>query len=100
MLKPWYRLSYSEVRSCIVATATRKDGYNGHTCKIGISLHPQCKIPIAVYSSGTFKLSDQSFSLSNDLISALKSNPSSVNSSLLSIDHNIDQTFVDSLPMG
>jgi len=82
-----------------VATATRKDGYNGHTCKIGIALHPQCKVPIAVYSSGTFKLSDQSFALASDLINALKSNPDSVNSSLLSIDRNIDQTFVDSLPV-
>ena len=100
MLKPWYRLSYSEVRSCIVATATHKDGYNGHNCKIGIALHPQCKVPIAVYSSGTFKLSDQSFALASDLINTLKSNPVSVNSSLLSVDSTIDQEFVDGLPIG
>ena len=92
----WCQVGYAEARQNIVATATRKNGYNGDTCKIGIALVRGWAI--AVTDIGSFKFSERTYQDPCEMLYYLREHTKTFNSSILSVDADIDQAFVDSLP--
>jgi hypothetical protein len=91
----WYQVPYTVSRQNIVATVTRKDGYNGHTCKVAIALVSGWAI--AVTNSGLFKFSESKYQDVSEMLYYLREHTKVFNSSIITVDTMLDQTYVDSL---
>jgi hypothetical protein len=101
LIQAWPTITYSQAVQSIAATATIKDGCNGHTCKVGIGLVDN--VAIAVYTgsmSGFIRLSARQYQDMVEVLYYANWKASELGSRVISIDPVIDQEFVDSLPVG
>jgi hypothetical protein len=91
----WYQVPYIQARQNIVATVTRRDGYNGHTCKVAIALVSGWVI--AVTNSGLFKFSERKYQDTAEVLYYLNNHTRQFNSSIISVDAMPDMEYIDTL---
>lgn len=92
----WPQVYYHEARRNIVATATRSDGYNGDHCKVGIAWVDGWAI--AVTDVGAFRFSERKYQDAREMLYYLREHTRVFNSSVFSVDAEVDQAFVEGLP--
>lgn len=101
LIQGYPTITYNQAVKSIAATATIKDGYFGNTCKVGIGLVDN--VAIAVYTgsmSGFIRLSAYRYQDMAEVLYHANWKSSELGSRVVSIDPIIDQSFVDSLPVG
>jgi hypothetical protein len=92
-------IAYSQALQSIAATLTIKDGYSlGNRVKIGLSFING--YAIAIHAHGSYRFTSSQYSDQSEMLYYLNNHTKVFNSSVFSIDQELDQEFVDGLPIG